>query len=204
MNDTTIWTHGNALVVEDPVLYSSIYHHGWGTELRFGLPRDDEDQVEPPLRYCHVPLQTPPAVDGKAPILTKLTVLYETTGYWQIQRIDIWDGNDPAGQIDQSIQPPPVLNGEARGHGSHLTPDVVNQLAVIPPRQVTTAISVSFACALIFLPENDPPVQDTDPKTLTVVAIGAEYAYPLSISELPGARAKTVAHLPPGIIKPGK
>lgn len=95
MATKTLWTHGNALVVEDPGEYSSIRHRGWGTELNFNSPGEDDDAY----RVCHIPLPTPATIDGVAPTLVKIFILFETTPNVFIGRIDIWHANNAVAQI---------------------------------------------------------------------------------------------------------
>lgn len=155
MSVTTVWTHGNSLVVEDPGEYAYIRHRGWGTELGFAGPRDDEDILNLSLRYSHIPIPTPASVDGDAPWLTKIYVLYETKGFMRVGRIDVWDGNNPVCQFNETYDP----ENRGLGHGNHLTLDLANQLTLSPPYLVSAGIGVTFACDLTYLPPDEPEIR---------------------------------------------
>jgi hypothetical protein len=128
MTLTTMWTHGNSLVVEDPGEYEYIRHRAYGTLLKYNAGTSSLDD----LRVCHIPIPTPQTVDGASPVIAKITVLFQTDanapfvgpsqgieGVVQVAKVDVWDG--------------PTLVTTFRlndWHGSHLSPDGVNQLAV--------------------------------------------------------------------------
>ncbi len=113
MSVTTMWIHGNALVVEDPGEYAVIRHRGWGTELDFNSFDDDES-----YHNSHIPIPTPASVDGALPMLTQITILFETTSDLYIQQVDVWDGNVPVAQFPcySAPDPPP---GAFTGNLSH-------------------------------------------------------------------------------------
>ncbi len=163
MATKTLWTHGNAVVVEDPGEYSSIRHRGWGTELNYNAPGEDDDAY----RVCHIPLPTPATIDGVAPTLVKIFILFETTPNVIIGRIDIWDANNAVAQISNhgEFEPAPGL---WVGNGSHLTLDRNNQLPLPQPYDVSTGIGISFLCSLF----------SVLPLQLNVAAVGGEFVVP--------------------------
>lgn len=166
MGMQTTWTHGHAVVVEDAGQYSSIRYRGWGTELNYGSPGEGDDDY----RVCHVPLATPPIIDGAAPTLTKLFVLFETSPNVFVTQIDIWDANIPVAQTHNHPEFEPAV-GLFVGNGSHLTLDRNNQLPLPQPYRVSFGIGVSLVCGLV----------GASPLRLTVAAIGAEYEIPVAL-----------------------
>jgi hypothetical protein len=142
---TTMWTHGNSLVVEDPGEYEYIRHRGYGTLLKYSRPTSSPDD----LHVCHIPIPTPQTVDGESPEIAKITVLFQTdasapsvppsdgvTGVVQIQKLDIWDGPTLLTTVTPDAW-----------RGSHLAPDALNQLPLQPLR-VHTGIGVSLFCSV--------------------------------------------------------
>ena len=178
MSTTTIWVHGNALTVEDPRDSAYIWHRGWGSQLTFAGPRDNEFSSEV-ARYCHLSIPTPRTLNGVAMHLTKIIVLFEVQGQMRISRIDLWDANVPVAQFDENRNP----GGQLKGVGSHLTIDSTNQLSLPQAYAVQYGIGGSFVCDLDFFPDQQPLV-------LTLAAVGAEFISPL--------------HLPPIPIHPGR
>jgi hypothetical protein len=168
MTLTTMWTHGNSLVVEDPGEYEYIRHRGYGTLLKYNSGTSSADD----LKVCHIPIPTPQTVDGATPVIDKITVLFQTdadepfvapsqgiNGVVQIQKVDVWDG------------PTLVTTVQTNGWlGSHLSPDGVNQLKV-PPTQVQTGIGVSLFCSV---------GGDGDPSEwfLIIGGVSADFVYP--------------------------
>jgi hypothetical protein len=168
MTLTTMWTHGNSLVVEDPGEYEYIRHRAYGTLLKYNAGTSSLDD----LRVCHIPIPTPQTVDGASPVIAKIIVLFQTDanaafvapsqgieGVVRVEKVDVWDG--------------PTLVTTVRlndWHGSHLSPDGVNQLAV-PPTQVHTGIGVSLFCSVD---------GDFDPSEwfLIVGGVAADFVYP--------------------------
>lgn len=161
MSVTTMWIHGNALVVEDPGEYAVIRHRGWGTELDFNSFDDDES-----YHNSHIPIPTPASVDGALPMLTQITILFETTSDLYIQQVDVWDGNVPVAQFPcySAPDPPP---GAFTGNLSHLVPDATNQLKLDPPYAVQYGIGVSLRCFAY-----------GDTLTLNLAAVGADFVFP--------------------------
>jgi hypothetical protein len=186
----TLWTHGNAVVVEDPGEYSSIRHRGWGTELNYNPPGEDDLSY----RVCHIPLSTPATIDGVAPTLVKIFILFETTPNLNIVRIDLWDGNNAIAQFsDHTGEEPPPGPGVFLGNGPHLTLDPNNQLPLPEPHRVSTGIGISFLCGMV------PP----QPLQLNVAAVGGEFVVPNpDVSRAP--RPKAPSNAPPGPRTPKK
>jgi hypothetical protein len=175
----TLWTHGNALVVEDPGEYSSIRHRGWGTELNFNQPDENDDAY----RVCHIPLPAPATIDGVAPTLVKIFILFETSLDLIIGRIDLWDGNNPVAQFSNHGEFEPAA-GLWVGTGSHLTLDRNNQLPLPQPHDVSTGIGISLLCMLFSVPGLQ----------LNVAAVGGEFVVPNPTLRVPQKRAKKVGH----------
>jgi hypothetical protein len=173
MSITTLWTHGNALAVEDPRDTAYIWHRGWGSELAFAAARDNEDPNYA-TRYCHICIPTPRTLNNEAMLLTKLIVLFEIHGQMRISRIDVWDANVPVAQFDENVNP----GGPIKGVGSHLTIDDTNQLVLPRPYAVQYGIGVSFVCDLSFFIDQEPLV-------LTLAAVGAEFISPIHITPIP-------------------
>ncbi len=96
MTATTSWIHGNAPCVEGPGEYANVRHRGWGSELNYAGPRDDENGQNLSLRWCQIGVPTPTPVDGVAPELGRSFVLYNTdsTSDLHITQIDVWDAGD--------------------------------------------------------------------------------------------------------------
>ena len=166
MTVTTMWTHGNALAVEDPGEYEYIRHRGYGTLLKYNAGTSSLDD----LRVCHIPIPTPQVVDGQSPAIEKITVLFQTdanaplvtpsdgiAGVVQIKKVDVWDGPT----LVTTFQP-------AGWFGSHLSADGINQLTV-PRTNVRTGIGISLFCG----------VGDNNPSEwfLIVAAVGADFVY---------------------------
>lgn len=42
---TTMWTHGNAIIVETPSDLESLSHRGWGTDLLFETPANSSSRI---------------------------------------------------------------------------------------------------------------------------------------------------------------
>ncbi|HEY9154207.1 MAG TPA: hypothetical protein VIM69_03690 [Opitutaceae bacterium] len=173
MSITTIWTHGNALTVEDPRDTAYLWHRGWGSELTFPGPRDNESSSQA-TRYCHLAIPTPRTLNGEPMELTKLIVLFEVQGDMRISRIDVWDANIPVAQFNEDRNP----GGQIKGVGSHLTIDSTNQLSLPRPYPVQYGIGVSFVCELSFWDGQEPLV-------LTLAAVGAEFISPIHIPPIP-------------------
>jgi hypothetical protein len=168
MTLTTMWVHGNALVVEDQGQYEFIRHRAYGTLLKYNGGTSSLDD----LRVCHIPIPTPQTVDGLTPSVTKVTVLFQTDadapgaapneaieGSVRIEKIDVWDG------------PTLITTFRKYGwHGSHLSADDLNQL-VVPATKVQTGIGVSLFCSID---------GDADPSVwyLIVAGVGADFVYP--------------------------
>lgn len=168
MTLTTMWTHGNSLVVEDPGQYEYIRHRGWGTLLKYNAATSSADD----LRVCHIPIPTPRTVDGSSPVISQVTLLFQTdadepgaapsggvTGVVQIEKLDVWDG--------------PTLVTTLPGdywRGSHLAPDSLNQFKV-PPTEVQSGIGVSLFVSVD---------GDFDPSEwfLIVAGLGGDFVYP--------------------------
>ena len=192
MSVTTMWAHGNSLVVEDPGEYAYIRHRGWGTELSYAGPRDDEDGENLSLRYCHIPIPTPESVDGVAARLVRVLVLYETSELMEVSRIDVWDGNSPVAQFDESYNPD-VPEGNFRGRGNHLTLDPTNQLTLPgSPYTVSSGLGISLAVAISWLPPDEPESIPNQSWILTVTGAGAEFIYPAPIVGQPKAETARV------------
>lgn len=179
MSTKTVWTHGNALVVEDPGEYSSIRHRGWGTELNYNQPGEDDDAY----RVCHVPLPTPATIDGVTPTLVKIFILFETSPAVFVVRLDLWDGNSPVAQFSSHPEYEPPA-GLWVGNGSHLTLDRNNQLPLPQPYEVSTGIGISFVCGVMA----DSPLQ------LSVAAVGGEFVLPNPALPVRQKTAKRVGH----------
>jgi hypothetical protein len=165
MSVTSMWTHGNSLRVEDPGEYADVRHRGWGAELNFNpIPVNSDDDS---YRNSHIPIPTPASVDGASPMLTKITILFETDPNLFISQVDVWDGNEPVAQFPANAAPgaPP---GVFTGNLSHLAPDSTNQLTLNPPYRVQYGIGVSLRC----LPMDSPALK------LTVAAVGADFVFP--------------------------
>jgi hypothetical protein len=159
MSTYVIWTHGNALFVEDPGEYSSIRHRGWGTELNYNpFPVNDSDRV------CHIPLSTPATIDGAAPTLVKIMVLFETTPNVIIGRVDVWDANNLVTSFYNHGGFEPAA-GLWVGSGSHLTLDRNNQLPLPQAHQVSAGIGLSFACKIFEFP----------PFQMNLAAVGGQF-----------------------------
>ncbi len=167
MTLTTMWTHGNALVVEDPGEYEYIRHRGYGTLLKYNAGTSSLDD----LRVCHIPIPTPQTVDGASPVIAKITVLFQTDanaplvapsqgldGVVRIEKIDVWDGPNLVTTFQKTDW-----------HGSHLSADGVNQLTV-PPTQVQTGIGVSLFCSV----DGD---EDPSEWFLIVAGVGGDFVY---------------------------
>ena len=181
---TTMWTHGNSLVVEDPGEYENIRHRGWGTVLTFARRRDDEqnlDQLSP--RYCHIPLPTPSLIDGAIPWLTKVYILYETQGFAKVGGVGVWDANNLVESFGGNA-------GDILGFGNNLTLSPLNasnnQFTLTERHQVAAGIGITLACyvdIIPYRPPNESPLpqsNESDPWILTVAAVGVDYAYPTS------------------------
>jgi hypothetical protein len=161
MSLTTMWIHGNALVVEDPGEYAVIRYRGWGVELDFNSFDNEES-----YHNSHVPIPTPAVMDGASPMLTKITILFETTADLYIQQVDVWDGNMPVAQFHCYNAPDPPAN-VFTGNLSHLVPDSTNQLTLDPPYAVQYGIGVSLRCFAY-----------GETLTLNLAAIGADFVFP--------------------------
>jgi len=165
MSLTSMWIHGNALAVEDPGEYADIRHRGWATELDFNpIPVDSDDSN---YRNSHIPIPTPASVDGASPMLTKITILFETDPNLFVSQVDVWDGNVPVAQFPADASPEAPA-GAFTGNMSHLTPDRTNQLTLNPPYKVQYGIGVSLRC----LPMDSPALK------LTLAAVGADFVFP--------------------------
>ena len=173
MSITSLWVHGNALVVEDPRDAAQLWHRGWGSQLTFGGARDNESSSYA-TRYCHLSIPTPRTLGGEAMLLTKLTVLFEVKGQMRISRIDVWDANVPVAQFNEDLNP----GGQLKGVGSHLTIDATNQLALPQPHAVQYGIGITFVCELTFFAEQQPLV-------LTLAGVGADFISPLHLAPVP-------------------
>jgi hypothetical protein len=163
------------LVVEDPGEYAYIRHRGWGTELAFALPREDEDPTNLSLRNCHIPIPTPALVDGEVPVLSKIYVLYQTQSEMYIADVVVWDYGQIVCQWNND------LTGPLLAPGSHLELDASNQLFVPDPQPVSTGVGVTLQCQLnvTSVPGDSPGVDpQLEPWILTVTEVGADFVYP--------------------------
>jgi len=174
MSITTMWTHGNALVVEDPGEYASIRHRGWGTELSYNNPGDDDN-----YRVCHIPLPTLTSVDGESPKLSKVTILYETGGGAFIERVDVWDATQRIAQFPGIYYDKPLPPTGFSGYQSHLSPDRYNVLLFDPPYEAQSGIGISLLVALTGA-SSDPNVP-SDPLTVMIAGVGADFVFPMPV-----------------------
>lgn len=182
-----MWTHGNSLRVEDPGEYQTIRHRGYAAELTFARPREDEDPDQMSPRYTHVPIPTPAWVDGSAPWLTNVYVLYQTKGFVTLNQIYVYDANnvitnfsaDPA-DLKASKGPPATdPRGGLIGYGDHLTSGPANKFPLPEPYVVGTGIGVTLSCMLNLIPPTGNATE-SDPWMLYVAAVGADFVYPHS------------------------
>jgi len=174
MSTYVTWTHGNALVVEDPGEYSSIRHRGWGIELNYNpFPANDSDRVS------HIPLPTPATVDGVAPTLVKVMILFETTPNVIVGRVDVWDANNLVTSFYNHGGFEPAV-GLWVGTGSHLTLDRNNQLPLPQPHEVSAGIGLSFACKIF----------DVPPLQMNLAAVGGQFVEPSRPSVPPPVRRR--------------
>ena len=184
MSLTTMWTHGNSLRVEDPGEYQNVRHRGWGAVLTYARRRDDEqnlDELSP--RYCHIPIPTPTVVDGAAPWLSKVYVLFETQGNAKLHEVGVWDADNLVKTFADNSE---GLNGR---FGSFLTLSAFNQFSLDELYVVQKGIGITLAIQLDIVADNDsehtgqppaPPTTESDPWILTVTAVGADFVYPRS------------------------
>jgi hypothetical protein len=183
MSATTSWIHGNALRVEDPGEYANVRHRGWGSELNYAGPRDDEDGQNLSLRWCHIGVPTPTPVDGVEPELGRIFVLYKTdsTSDLHITQIDVYDAGNKLGSIPLGYD---KAANDWLGSGDHLNLDKYNQFA--PPvnrYRVQNGIGLSFACLFTVIPPNEPETPATQYWQLTIAAVGVEFIWPIVIEE---------------------
>ena len=170
MSLTTVWTHGNSLVVEDPGEYQSIRHRGYAAELTFARPRDDEDPDNLSHRYCHIPIPSPASVDGASPSLTNVYVLYQTLGFVTIDHIYVYDANNLLATF-------PTDGGGLIGYGDHLTLGPSNKFTLPEPYVLGTGIGITLSCSLNIIPPSGNAT-DSDAWVLNVTAAGADFVFP--------------------------
>jgi hypothetical protein len=216
---TTMWTHGNSLKVEDSGEYQSIRHRGYGVELTFAGPREDEDPDDLSPRYVHIPIPTPASVDGSVPWLTNVYVLYKTTGWSTINQIYLYDANnaithfsaDPTGP-HASDPPSADPKGGLIGYGDHLTMSAANKFALDEPFRepylLGTGIGVTLSCNLSPGPLPTGNATESDPKILYVTAdggvdsaigIGRNFGATLFVKEYRSTRPRGTAPIKGGL-----
>lgn len=163
MSLTTIWTHGNAVQVEDPGDYQYIRHRGRGTELMFNPIDPNSDTI---ARWCHIPISTPTSVDGEAATLSKIILLYEADNQIALSKIDIFDGWYLQQSLRGSDKVPDGDQWFSNSSGAHLDPDPYNQFTLREPFTPSYGIGITL---WVYVGAG---------AGLTVAAVGADFVYP--------------------------
>jgi hypothetical protein len=83
---TALWTHGNAVEPEAPQQLESITRFGFGTQVK---ARPGVSKM-----WFHVPMPTPPFLNGARPKLRRVILLGKSSESSCIRRVHIFDGND--------------------------------------------------------------------------------------------------------------
>ncbi|MER6152584.1 hypothetical protein [Streptomyces hirsutus] len=84
---TALWTHGNAVVPESPQQLEKFIQLGFGTDVtsKQGVPK----------MWFHVPMPTPPLLNGQRPKLKRVALLGKSGDVSSaIRRVHIFDGSD--------------------------------------------------------------------------------------------------------------
>jgi len=135
----------------------------------------------------HVPIPTPAWVDGSAPWLTNVHVLYKTNGFMTVNQIYVYDANnvitnfshDPSDPKESKAPPATDPTEGLIGYGDHLTLGSSNTFELPEPHVVDTGIGVTLSCMLNIIPPTGNAT-DSDPWMLYVSAVGADFVYPNS------------------------
>lgn len=179
MGTTTVWTHGNALVVEDPGEYDAIRHRGWGTELTYRAPGEDDS-----ARVCHLPLSAPTPVDGFVPELAEVVVLFDAGAAVVVQDVHLWDGGELFHRVHYVTTANPAA-GAWTGIGDQRTAGPYNVVA--PPRPQVLSAGLGLSLLVGLWPE--------DALTMTVTSVGAIY-----LSSAIGRSPQETERLPHGVV----
>lgn len=170
------WVHGNALLVEDPSQYTSVLHHGWGTDLTFAGLRDGEDPYDFPNNYrvCHIPVPTPSARHGL--VLETIFLLFNATNAG-IVRIDLWDGPKLAYSFTPPSDASPGPGGEYGLYGDLRAIGRWNTFHLPSGITIESGLGVSMLWT----------VNPSADATVTFAAAGADFVVATQVTERSGA-----------------
>jgi hypothetical protein len=162
-----MWTHGNAVVVEDPSRFDAVLHRGWGTELTFAPSDGNNPDNSFTVGVFHVVMPTPPIpLDDGFVVAETIYLLFRSTGSIVISRIDIWDGFN----MVSSIEPTSNAGGGIRGLGGDLlTVGRLNTFRLPADTKISNGLGVSLTCLI------DASNTDASDRTLTFAAAGADF-----------------------------
>jgi len=145
MTMQAVWTHGNALTIENPENLAGAVRFGWGTDVTMQAGKGS---------WFHIPLASPVIADGVRTQLQRVFVLFKNES-GSINNVHVYDG---AGKFRE-------INGIAlRGdHRSNL--DGTNTIELPQAHTVLWGIGISFHF------QADP----RSTATLSVAAAGGDF-----------------------------
>jgi hypothetical protein len=164
----SLFTHGNALRVENPGNLAGLNNFGWGTQIEFHPPIQGQTGDVPTLQsapgsWFHLPLDsTLTTFRSASPRLISVTILFQTTNC-RIDKVHVYDG----ARFLQEFK-----SNQFGFHGEFL--DSRNAFKLDSPHPVFSAIGISFfayADVSDFHPAR-PPFAGA---TLVVAGGGAQY-----------------------------
>jgi len=194
MSQYSLFTHGNALRVEDPGSLADYFHVGWGATATFRAPVPQQtsfgivfDEIGPGS-WFHLPLTSTLTTFGRRnPFLKSVTLLFDAT-HCRITNVHVYDGvvgvhefnglKLKGGFLDK--RDAHDVNPEAAT--AFGAPSFANTLTLPRPHRVFSAIGISFfACA--FFEDFDEHGHAHDPQfhgpfppaVLTVSGAGGQY-----------------------------
>jgi hypothetical protein len=194
MSQYSLFTHGNALRVEDPGSLANHYYVGWGAVATFRAPVAQQesfgivyDEVGPGS-WFHLPLTSTLTTFGRFnPSLKSVTLLFDTS-HCRITNVHVYDGAAIVHEFNGLR-----LKGDflTKRDTNDINPDTAvafgaqafsNTLTLPRPRKVFSAIGVSFFACAFFEDFNergrahDPRFDGPfPPAVLTVAGAGGQY-----------------------------